>query len=322
VLLITAEVAIKTMEEMVGGEDFTLVESDSAKQALWTAKKLTQWVLEKSSNMQLFRQFIDRLLIQFEQCFLPRKSMKAQEERMWRDYHRLRVSDGFKHDWDKFLMLSVHESASPAFYQHVSHRVFRDFVKRKHAFVEASVEASPITIDEENSLRYVAGYICRRVQAKLKSSSLQHKDVMVLFISELSGDEWDEGRGTEEWTNAVDRGGLWHVSDTTYTVFYLMEEEIRKHLIVTTAIGFDKTKRESILESLFKHEDLLFHWSLMSSTLDNTIAMEILKQIATLYLTVRGFAFASSCLELYKQRHKKKTQKSKAIRRKLAVDTT
>ncbi len=26
-----------------------------------------------------------------------------------------------------------------------------------------------------------------------------------MFIADLSGDEWDEAQGTEDWTNAVDR---------------------------------------------------------------------------------------------------------------------
>ena len=75
----------------------------------------------------------------------------------------------------------------------------------------------------------MAGYVCRKVQAKLKSSYHPHKEDMMLFISDFFGDEWDEACGTEEWTNAIDRGGLWHINDNTYTIFYLIEEEIRSH---------------------------------------------------------------------------------------------
>ena len=28
---------------------------------------------------------------------------------------------------------------------------------------------------------------------------------MIIFISDFSGDEWDEACGTEGWTNAIDR---------------------------------------------------------------------------------------------------------------------
>ena len=45
--------------------------------------------------------------------------------------------------------------------------------------------------------------------------------------------------------------------------------------------------------------------------------MTVLKMMVELYVTICGFAFASSCLELYKVAHKKKLQKSKALRRKV-----
>ena len=62
------------------------------------------------------------------------------------------------------------------------------------------------------------------MQEKLQSSSLPNKEDMVLFISELRGHELDDTKGTEEWTNAIDRGGLWHINDDVYTIFYFMEE--------------------------------------------------------------------------------------------------
>ena len=141
----------------------------------------------------------------------------------------------------------------------------------------------------------------------------------MLFISDLSGDEWDEAKATEEWTNAIDRGGLWHVSDATYTIFYLMEEEIRKHLIAKCAKNYNEGMKKMILDAVLGNEELLFQWSMLSSSLDAEIGTTILCKMVELYVNIRGFAFASSCLELYKQQHKKKTQKSKALRRKLAA---
>lgn len=83
---------------------------------------------------------------------------------------------------------------------------------------------------EQKVLWYVAGYVCCCVRDKLEKSSHPHKKDMVLFIaSELSGDEWDESVGTEEWLNSVDHGGLWHVNDTIFTLFYTIEEELRKY---------------------------------------------------------------------------------------------
>ena len=47
---------------------------------------------------------------------------------------------------------------------------------------------------------------------------------MILFMTELNVDEWNEERGSKEWVNAIDCGGLWHVNDETYNIFYLTLE--------------------------------------------------------------------------------------------------
>ena len=61
------------------------------------------------------------------------------------------------------------------------------------------------------------GYIYRRVHEKVNASSIQHKEEILLFITEFSGEKWDEAEGTENWTNAIDRRGQWrHVNDCTY----------------------------------------------------------------------------------------------------------
>ena len=56
----------------------------------------------------------------------------------------------------------------------------------------------------------------------------------------------------------------------------------------------------------------------MTASTDNSLGMEFLRWISELYLTVRGFAFANSCLEMYKQRSNQQIQKSKALRKKVA----
>ena len=45
--------------------------------------------------------------------------------------------------------------------------------------------------------------------------------------------------------------------------------------------------------------------------MDNETGMLLLKYLIELYITVQGFAFASSCLELYKQSRKTNLSKQK-----------
>ena len=51
---------------------------------------------------------------------------------------------------------------------------------------------------------------------------------MVLLLMECAGDELSDNVGTETWTNMIDRGGLWHINDQTYSLFNIMEEEMRR----------------------------------------------------------------------------------------------
>ena len=39
----------------------------------------------------------------------------------------------------------------------------------------------------------------------------------------------DSDGGTEMWLNMIDRGELWHINDQTYSLFEIMEEEIRRY---------------------------------------------------------------------------------------------
>lgn len=62
------------------------------------------------------------------------------------------------------------------------------------------------------------GMFAKRCKARLSLPQLLLK---MIFMCNLSGDEWDEERGTVRtvrWANAIDRGGLWHVNDSTYSV--------------------------------------------------------------------------------------------------------
>ena len=78
--------------------------------------------------------------------------------------------------------------------------------------------------EEQNTLQYVAGYIIRKVQQKLETSTHPRKVEMVLLLMECAGDELSENFGTKTWTNRIDRGGLWHINDQTYSK---LEEEMR-----------------------------------------------------------------------------------------------
>ena len=128
-------------------------------------------------------------------------------------------------------------------------------------------------------------------------------------------DTSDDSDKVESWTTLIDRGGLFHVSDSTYTLFHAMEEEVRDHLRKMPTHKITDGFKQKLLSSIASNEDALFYWSMLSADADEEDAQTLLKMMIELWVTIRGFAFASSWIELHKQASKKTIQRSKALRR-------
>lgn len=61
------------------------------------------------------------------------------------------------------------------------------------------------------------------LKTHLRSSLNQRKEDTILCLMDMSGDKMEE-KGTEDWTNLIDRGGLWHINDQTYSLFHATED--------------------------------------------------------------------------------------------------
>ncbi len=100
-----------------------------------------------------------------------------------------------------------------------------------------------------------------------------------------------------------------------------MEIELRKYLPALSDARFgasaDKNLKEHASQKIIENEDVLFHWDIVSVNWCTAVASELLKVILVQYITVRGFSFAKSFMEKYKQSAKKTTQKSKGLRKTL-----
>ena len=71
----------------------------------------------------------------------------------------------------------------------------------------------------------------------------------------------------EEWTDLVDRGGLWHVHETTFQLLCALEEEIQSQL---HALSSPNTSglRSQIVDKLINTEDVQFYWCITTADFD------------------------------------------------------
>lgn len=239
---------------------------------------------------------------------------------MWRAYHRLRTSITFANDWKTFLNTRIGLQAHPTFYQHVTATIFKELMKTEFPLPPPNAVEhpnSPLTFEERNALRYVAGHVCRKIRTELEKSSICGKDEMIYCIMSFGGDEEDEEGETEVWLNATDRGGLWHVSDTTY-VFFAIVEEVTRRFFTTRQLdrlSSHENPKKEMVDYLLQDGDILFQWSFLTTSLPGSLESVLLEKVIQLYVTIRGFGFATSCVEMFKQHTKQSLQRKKALRK-------
>ena len=81
-----------------------------------------------------------------------------------------------------------------------------------------------------------------------------------------------------------------------------------RYLTVKNAANMDSTFREYLTKCVLDDEDVLFHWCLIGYAHDE-LSERCLNQIVDKWITIRGFSFAKSMLEMYKQASKKEPKK-------------
>ena len=284
------------------------------------------------SNVVAFEDFANKISSDISNIFegpvhCRSSRLSANRERMWKQLYSLRSSERYIGQWVSFLD-NVGASTTPILYQHITDIVFRAIMKLKYNVNSTDEANTPaITESEANALRYVAGYVCRQVRKKLAAGSHPLKEDLIQCLGYLvrEGDD-KESELAEEWTDMVDRGGLWRVRNTTFKVFCALEEEMRsllQPLISQAGTTCTETQKSKIISNLKSSEDVQFHWCITCADfdIDNEEAHhELLSRIIELFVTIRGFAFANALMEKYKQSQRKSSQRSKSLRKNLYTD--
>lgn len=121
---------------------------------------------------------------------------------------------------------------------------------------------------------------------------------------------------SEDWTLAVDRGGLRHINDMTFMLFVSMEMELRCHLHAGN-VSDNSGVKERALECVVTNAEVQLYWSTISANWEEEASDELLKSLVEHWVTIRGFSFTSAFMEKYKQTHMKTLQKSKGLRKTL-----
>lgn len=137
----------------------------------------------------------------------------------------------------------------------------------------------------------------------------------IIILRFIKGSE-NINHDSEDWTDAIDRGGLKHVSDTLFMFFYSMEKELRCHVRAKCASEIEGIK-EKVIKKIIENDDVTFYWSVVAANWEEEEAGVLLEMVIQHWVTIRGFSYASAFVEKYKQKNKKTVQKSKGLRKNL-----
>ena len=292
------------------------------------ARESAQAVLDAISgegkNTEVFARFAATLNGKLEALAAPSgcKTLSAQRQRLWSSFHSARVSE-LRRLWnDLFTSLGVDLkfAQDPLLGEYVNEKVFERHIKSTFEVEDEFTEPGELSENDLNALRYVAGYVPWKLRQKFSKGTCKHsnqKDFLMCLEKMTEGSEESDDsyiQYTKRWINAIDRGGLFRVSDEVFVLFHEIERMVRRFVVKLTSQSSQQDKQE-IVDEIVSDGDVQFHWSMISVDLDHDAGEQLLQQIIQLYLTIRGFSTAGAFVEQYKQVTEKTTRKSTSLRK-------
>lgn len=117
--------------------------------------------------------------------------------------------------------------------RHLFERILVDTVKSSKPTALAVRKCTiQLSTEEDNAVRYASGYVAMKLLEKYKKMSTATAAHFVECLSHMasSGEESSFYDYTLEWMTNIDRGGLFYVSDTTFSFFKAIEVKTQELL--------------------------------------------------------------------------------------------
>lgn len=245
-----------------------------------------------------------------------RRSHSKQRENLWRSFYKFRLSELPKL-WDNFTttMKLDKKYKDPWLIQTAARIMTENIIKCKLPTPQSPDDPTvQLNTDEHNALRYAAGYVLYSMKKKYKDKN----PILLSWLEKQIDSSVNAStyyQFTKLWVEKVNRGGLYLVSDSLYEVFLAMELVLRQYLRhCPQKHGLNK---DQVLEAMQEDNAVQFHWSLMTMDLDDEESDTLLQEMIKLWLTIRGFSYASALVEEYKRSHNEALKRKKALRKEL-----
>lgn len=142
--------------------------------------------------------------------------------------------------------------------------------------------------DEKNIRMYACGYVpVALIHRYEKRKDTKYTSFVQCLLNMAIGTYEDAFYGyARKRFESINRGGAFEVNDSTFDIFLVVERNTRHAL---KSYLHTKDDQKAVVDKLVANEDVLFHWSMVSTDLDDHGSQEVLNDILTLWINIRGF---------------------------------
>lgn len=170
-----------------------------------------------------------------------------------------------------------------------------------------------LTDAEEETLRYVAGYVPYSLKKKYRKIKCKTLSNAVIAFFDSWGTKLPDDHPTEElaflnytrrWIDIRNRGGLFQISDNVYIFIRRMENVARKTFNTDLLVSYCNENIRDVLLNEFENSSLIdVSWCNLTRSLDNKELCSKLKtEIFNKWINIRAKAFLDSWLSMQKLR--------------------
>ena len=263
---------------------------------------------ENSTAVDCFTKRMETLLNRALSEAVAEKSLAAQREKAWANFHRLRCTE-IQELWKAFLLeqlgLKDHNNLlTQTVTQEFFELTMKTYYPSQLTRSQVILPAEELSADEKNALLYACGYVpvalLRKYKKRKDPKSLSYVECLLnMAIGAFEESFYDYCR---KWFEEINRGGAFEVSDEAYNFFLAVEMNVRSSLTTLLQKGSSQAtedQKKTLLQNLSENEDILFYWSLISVDCDSS--SELLAEILALWVTIRGCSIAGCWMEQYKR---------------------
>ena len=242
---------------------------------------------------------------------------------MFLKFNKLCIDTDLHQEWEDYLESMAINNFSPQslvfLHQHVLNSVLQLSLKDRNAKLETVDVEKDVKLEkaEEQTLRYVAGYILFSLKKSIKNTRSTEGmfvvDILSCWGSKKEQDYSSFLEYTKHWVEKCNRGGLINCSDNFYVFIRNVENIARTVFNTSFMASYCGEDLRSVLLERFNESGLIQGgWDNLTRQFSNKQLTEKLKiKILTKWVNLRAHAFVDCWLQILRRKLSKSTDEKK-----------